>query len=154
MKTNAMRILEAANIPFKVITYPVNDAHIDAMSVAQLTGLNPVQICKTVVTTTENQVIQIFCIPAPYEISLKKARAAVGARSIELVNQTQLRSLTGYIRGGVSPIGMIHPFPIYLEETVQLLDWVAISGGMRGIQLLLDPTDLAQVTQGIWADLV
>lgn len=149
-----MRILEAADIPYETLTYPVDDAHIDAMSVARITGMDPLQICKTIVTTSEDQSIRVFCVPAPYEISLKKARLAVGARSIELVDQKRLRALTGYIRGGVSPIGMIHTYPIYVEETIQLFERIAISGGLRGVQLLLTPKHLALATAGIWADLV
>jgi Cys-tRNA(Pro)/Cys-tRNA(Cys) deacylase len=154
VKTNAMRILSDADIPFEVITYDADGQHIDAMSVAHQVGLDPLQVCKTLVTSTESNAIFVFCVPAPYEISLKKARSVVQAKSLELVDVNKLRSLTGYIRGGVSPLGMIHTYPLYIEETVQLLPKIAISAGKRGMQLFLDPNDLIQVANGVWADLI
>lgn len=154
MKTNAMRILSNADIPYEVLSYQVDEEHIDAMSVARQVGLDPLQVCKTIVTSTEHNDIIVFCLPAPYEISLKKARTVANAKFLELVDTDSLRSLTGYIRGGVSPLGMIHNYPLYIEETVQLLPKIAVSAGRRGFQLLLDPSDLAKAAAGIWADLV
>lgn len=154
MKTNAMRILEAAGIPYEIVTYEWDEDHIDALSVAGLTGLDPLQVVKTLVTQATDRSIHIFCIPAPYEFSMKKARALVGTDSIEMVKQQQLRPLTGYIRGGVSPLGMLRPYPLYLEETIQLMDRIAVSAGQRGYQLLLKPEDLQRAANGVWADLV
>ncbi len=154
MKTNAMRILDTAHIFYETITYTVDEDHIDAVSVAHSLSMDPLQVCKTIVTTSNEGHIFVFCIPAPYEIALKKAKQITGTKSLELVAQHRLRTLTGYIRGGVSPIGMIHTYPTYIEETVQLLSHITVSGGQRGIQLLLTPTDLLQVTNAQWADLI
>jgi Cys-tRNA(Pro)/Cys-tRNA(Cys) deacylase len=154
MKTNAMRILEAAGIPYEIITYEWDEDHIDAMSVAVHAGLDPLSVVKTLVTQATDRSIHIFCVPAPYEFSMKKARTLVGTDSLELVKQQQLRPLTGYIRGGVSPLGMIRPYPLYMEETIQLMDRITVSAGQRGYQLLLKPEDLLNVAHGRWADLV
>ncbi|MDD3941247.1 MAG: YbaK/EbsC family protein, partial [Sphaerochaetaceae bacterium] len=110
------------------------------------------QVCKTIVTRGSDDLIRVFCLPGPLEISMKKARACLQVSSLELVDQRDLRKLSGYIRGGVSPLGMIRPYPLYLEETMQLYDQVAISAGQRGVQLFLCPTDLQRVTGGNWAD--
>jgi len=152
MKTNAMRILDASDISYEVLSYAWDEDHIDAVSVAAKLGLDPMQVCKTIVTRGSDDLIRVFCLPGPLEISMKKARACLQVSSLELVDQRDLRKLSGYIRGGVSPLGMIRPYPLYLEETMQLYDQVAISAGQRGVQLFLCPTDLQRVTGGNWAD--
>ena len=152
MKTNAMRILDASGITYEVLSYAWDEDHIDAASVAAKLGLDPMQVCKTIVTRGSDDLIRVFCLPGPLEISMKKARACLQVSSLELVDQRDLRKLSGYIRGGVSPLGMIRPYPLYLEETMQLYDQVAISAGQRGVQLFLCPTDLQRVTGGNWAD--
>jgi Cys-tRNA(Pro)/Cys-tRNA(Cys) deacylase len=153
MKTNAMRILDSAGIPYEVRSYAWDDAHIDAMSVAQQLGADPLQVCKTIVVRGSDNQIRVMCIPGPMEINMKKARALLGIGELSLVRQDELRRLTGYIRGGVSPLGMIHPYPLYLEETIQLLDTMIVSAGQRGLQLCLAPADLMRVGGGTWADL-
>lgn len=153
MKTNAMRILDSAKISYEVLHYAWDEQHIDAQSVADMLGLDPMQGCKTIVTRGADDQVRVFCIPGPMEISMKKARALLGVGDLSLVHLDELRRLTGYIRGGVSPLGMIHPYPLYIEKTIQLMDRIAVSAGQRGYQILLDPKDLIRATGSIWADI-
>jgi len=153
-KTNAMRILENLGITFEVRTYAWDEDHIDAMHAAENLGLDPQEVCKTIIMRNQDKQLFVFCVPAPCEISLKKARVITSSRSIDLIKSDELRSLTGYIRGGCSPLGMIHPYPTFIEETVQLLPIVSVSAGLRGVQLILSPMDLAQAASAIFADIV
>lgn len=153
-KTNAMRILDKDGIAYEVITYPWDEEHIDAMHAAQSIGMEPEEVLKTIVLRNQDKEVFVFCLPAPYEISLKKARVVTGSKEIDLIKTEELRTLTGYIRGGCSPLGMIHTFPTFIEETVQMYDRICVSGGLRGIQLRLSPTGLAQACQGRFADIV
>ncbi len=154
MKTNAMRILDTAKIPYEVRSYPIDDGHLDALSVAKQLDLDPFQICKTIVTRTKCNQIYVFCIPGPFTINLKKGRSVVDSSNLELVNQADLRQLTGYIRGGVSPLGMTHTYPLIIEETIQLFSIISISAGRRGLQLILSPHDLFSLTHATYADII
>ena len=154
MKTNAMRILDSQGIGYEVLRFDYDAQQFDAMDVARQVNMDPQQVCKTIVTITDDRRIIIFCIPSPYDISLKKAKQLVHAKTVELVEQKRLRTLTGYVRGGVSPVGMIHTYPTFAEETIRLFPTITISGGQRGILLSIAPENLLKVTSGEWADLV
>ncbi len=149
-----MRILDTAHISYKVLSYPSDDEHLDALSVAKSLDLDPFQICKTIITRNNQNQIYVFSIPGPYSINLKKGRSVINSSSLALVNQRELRKLTGYRRGGVSPLGMNHTYPLIIEETVQLLSTIAISGGQRGLLLLLAPHDLIALTHATYADII
>ena len=153
-KTNAMRILDNLGITYEVRTYAWDEDHIDAMHAAENLGIDPQEVCKTIIMRNQDKQLFVFCVPAPCEISLKKARAVTGSRSIDLIKSDELRPLTGYIRGGCSPLGMIHPYLTFIEETVQLLPRISVSAGLRGVQLLLSPLDLALAAGAVFADIV
>lgn len=154
MKTNAMRILDGLGIPYEIRTYAWDGEHIDAVSAAERLGIEAERVCKTIVTRDPANAVFVFCLPAPCEISMKKARALIGVSPIDLVRRDELRTLTGYIRGGVSPLGMIHSYPTFIEETVRVYERICVSAGARGVQLELSPDDLLAAAHALWADLV
>ena len=147
-----MRILDSLAIGYEVYSYPVDEAHLDAVHVARLLDVEPEQVCKTIVTSNESRNIFVFCLPGPFDVNLKKAKLITNSHEIDLVKSDSLRSLTGYIRGGCSPLGMMKNYPLFVEETVQLLPRIFISAGLRGLQICLKPEDLMAVTQSSYAD--
>ena len=152
-KTNAMRILESRDIPFTTDSYEVDEEHLDAVTAAGKLGLDPERVFKTIVMRTDANEICVFCVPAPVEVSLKKARAACGAKGVNPVRPAELLGLTGYVRGGCSPIGMKRHFRTFIDETVILHDAVYVSAGVRGEQLVLKPADLVHATDAVVCDL-
>ena len=157
MKTNAMRILESAGIPYTSSTYDDDGEHVlekgAALRLAEKIGVDPATVFKTIVMRTENKEISVFCQSAVSEINLKKARQAVGCKEINPVKPEELLSLTGYIRGGCSPIGMKRKFRTFIDETVILYDEICISGGQRGLQIKIKPDDLIKITEATVVDL-
>jgi Cys-tRNA(Pro)/Cys-tRNA(Cys) deacylase len=145
-KTNAMRILEKNGIDYKITTYEYDEDHLDAVHIAKSAGLNLEQVFKTIVMINQSKELFVFCLPAQLEISLKKARDLTGSKSIDLLKLDQLQKYTGYIRGGCSPLGMIHTYTTFLEELATLEDTIYVSGGQRGIQIQLKPDDLVKCT--------
>ncbi len=154
MKTNAVRILESNNIPHSTISYEFNEEEIDAVSVANKIGLNPETVFKTLVARNEKNELNVFIIPGSYELDLKKAARASNSKKIEMIKVKELQPLTGYIRGGCSPIGMKKLYPTFIDETAQLFDEIYMSAGARGMQVKLSPNDLARIIDGIFADLI
>ena len=157
MKTNAMRILESAGIPYTSSTYDGDGEHVlekgAALRLAEKIGVDPATVFKTIVMRTENKEICVFCQSAVSEINLKKARQAAGCKEINPVKPEELLSLTGYIRGGCSPIGMKRKFRTFIDETVILYDEICISGGQRGLQIKIKPDDLIKITEATVVDL-
>lgn len=152
-KTNAMRILESHGIAFECSSYEVDEEHLDAVTAAKKLGLDPSRVFKTIVMRTDSNEIVVFCVPAPVEVNLKKARTASGAKEIGPVKPTELLGLTGYIRGGCSPIGMRKQYRTFVDETVILHDTVYVSAGIRGQQLILSPDDLVRAVNAMVCDL-
>ena len=152
MKTNAMRILESLSIPYTVHTYQFDEEHLDAIHAAKSAGLDPERVFKTIVMRNSDNQIFVFCLPAEFEISMKKARALTGSRDIDLIRQTELLALTGYIRGGCSPLGMKKHYPTFIEETALIEETIFVSGGQRGIQLEVKPEDLQRAAEARFAD--
>ena len=152
MKTNAMRILESLSIPYKVHTYEYDEENLDALHAAESAGLDPEKVFKTIVMKSSSNSIYVFCLPAGFEISLKKARAITGSKDIDLIKQSELLPLTGYIRGGCSPLGMKKRYPTYIEETALLEDHIYVSAGQRGMQREVDPEDLRRAADAQFAD--
>ncbi|MDY3286036.1 MAG: Cys-tRNA(Pro) deacylase [Eubacteriales bacterium] len=136
-KTNAMRLLDAANIPFTLFEYPSDDPKQTAEDVARYVGLPPEQVFKTLTVRGEKRGILVFCIPANASLNLKKAAAAAGDKKLEMLPQKELLGATGYIHGGCSPIGMKKKYPTYIDETCILFDEITVSAGARGAQLLI-----------------
>ena len=157
-KTNAMRILDGAGIAYEVKEYEDDGEHELARGaaerMAEKIGEEPGCVFKTIVMRTENKEICVFCQSATAEINLKKARQAVGCKEINPVKQEELLGLTGYIRGGCTPIGMKKKFRTFIDETALLYDKICISGGQRGVQIKLAPQDLIKITEAVAVDLV
>lgn len=152
-KTNAMRILDGENITYEVVTYDVDSEHLDAVHVAESAGLPIDQVFKTIVMVTDDKRLFVFCVPGAEDISLKKARDISGAKSIDLLKLDNLQKMTGYVRGGCSPLGMIRQYPTFIEETAQLYDFVYVSAGLRGVQLKINPMDLAKCCNAAFVSL-
>lgn len=157
MKTNAMRILDSLKIPYETSSYDDDGEHElakgAALRLAEKIGVQPECVFKTIVMRTENKEICVFCQSAVSEINLKKARNAAGCKEISPVKPEELLGLTGYIRGGCSPLGMKRKFRTFIDETVLLCDFICISGGQRGIQIKLKPDDLIKACDAVVCDL-
>ena len=151
--TNAIRLVAAAGIGFDTAWYQYEDEG-GAEAAARTLGVDPEVVYKTLVATGERSGIAVFCVPAGSELDLKKAARASGNKHVRLVPQRDLKPLTGYVRGGCSPIGMIKRYPVYVEELAQSLERMYINGGRRGVQLILAPDDLLALVRGVYADLV
>ena len=152
-KTNALRLLSAAEIEFSVYTYEVEDGQIDARSMARKIGRSQDEVFKTLVAESPLHEHFVFVIPASGELDLKKAARVSGQKSIELIPQKQLFPLTGYIHGGCSPIGMKKPFPVFIDETAQLFDAIRVSGGRVGVSIEIAPDALLSYTGAKFVDL-
>lgn len=147
--TNAMRILDAANIRYKAVEYETDGTVSDHFGeeVAKKTGIAPEESFKTLVARGERCGIIVVCIPVNKEVNLKKLAAAAGDKRVELIHVKELPGLTGYIRGGVSPIGMKKKYPTFLEMSCISLENVAVSAGVCGCTLLLSPDDLLKICE-------
>ena len=154
MKTNAVRILESKNISHSTIEYESNEEEIDAISVAIKIGLEPETVFKTLVARNDHNEIIVFVIPGNFELNVKKAASASNSKKIELIKVKELLPLTGYIRGGCSPIGMKKLFPTLIDETAQLYDKIYCSAGIRGMQVKLSPFDLALIINAEFVELI
>lgn len=153
-KTNAIRILESHGISFSTSEYEVNEDELDAISVARKIGADPETVFKTLVTVGDRTGYTVFVIPANCELDLKKAAHASGNKKIDMIKMKDLLPVTGYIRGGCSPIGMKKHFPTFIDETAQLFDEIHVSPGVRGMQVKLSPLDLKNVVNAEFADLI
>lgn len=153
MKTNAIRILEQKNIPFETKSYEFDEEFSDAETAAQKVGLPPEQVFKTIVMRNEHKQIFVFCVPANSEVNLKKVRALTGSKEIAPVKQNELLGLTGYIRGGCSPLGMKKKYPTFFDETAILFDAIAISAGQRGLQIFANAEKLVEAAEAEFAEL-
>ncbi|MCF0261890.1 MAG: aminoacyl-tRNA deacylase [Sphaerochaetaceae bacterium] len=144
MKTNAMRILDKLSIPYEIFQYEIDDEIKEdiALYTSKKLGLAPELIYKTIVMVSSSNDYFVFCLPAGFEISMKKAREVTGCNAIDLLKTDKLLNLTGYIRGGVSPLGMKRHFPTFIEEISQLEPFIYVSGGQRGLSLKIKPSDL------------
>ncbi len=154
MKTNAMRILDSKGIAYTTAEYEYNEEDLNAISVANSIKAPPDTVFKTLVARNDKNIIMVFVIPGNFELNLKKAAIASHSKSIEMVKAKELLPLTGYIRGGCSPVGMKKLLPTFIDETAQLYDKIYLSAGIRGIQIYLSPLDLIKVVEGTYADLI
>ena len=142
IKTNAMRILDRTKIPYTHYTYEC-DEFIDGMQIVEKLNLKPEQVYKTLVTQGHSKAYFVFVIPVAEELDLKKAAKAVGEKSLEMIHVKDINQITGYIRGGCSPIGMKKKFPTFIDEAALNHETIAVSAGQRGFQVLLSPQALA-----------
>ncbi|MDO5418289.1 MAG: Cys-tRNA(Pro) deacylase [Lachnospiraceae bacterium] len=153
-KTNVMRILETAGISYVPGEYEVDENDLSGSHAADMMGIDHDTMFKTLVLKGEKTGYLVCCIPVDAELDLKKVARAAKDKKTEMIPMKELLPLTGYIRGGCSPIGMKKKFPTYIEETAQLFDAITISAGMRGHQVTLNPEDLRAYVEGEYAELV
>lgn len=139
---------------FILHSYGASDGRIDALAVAEKIGVAPDRLFKTLVTRAASGELFVFCVPGTTELDLKKAARAVNAKSIGLVRAAELKELTGYERGGCSPLGMKQALPIRLEESAMMFDRILVSGGMIGLQIEIAPSQLLLMADAQLADLV
>ncbi|MBM6953344.1 Cys-tRNA(Pro) deacylase [Enorma phocaeensis] len=145
-KTNAMRELERAGVAYTEHVYEVDEDDLSGVHVCEQLGEDPSAVFKTLVCSTASGGHAVCCIPVAEELDLKAAARILGEKSLAMVHVRDLVGLTGYIRGGCSPIGMKKRFPTVVDETCVLFDTVCVSGGRRGLQVELSPDDLVKVT--------
>lgn len=153
-KTNAVRLVEQAKIPCTEHFYEFDPDDLNGNHAAEALGFPPEQVYKTLVARGSRTGINVFCIPVCSELDLKKAAKAAGDKDMAMVPMKELLGLTGYIRGGCSPVGMKKRYPTYFEETCQLFDKIAVSAGERGHQMVLPPLDLVALVSGTLADII
>ncbi len=153
-KTNAVRIIEQAGISYREAYYEYDEKDLSGIHAAEALGFPAEQVFKTLVARGERNGIHVFCIPVCCELDLKKAAKAAGDKNMELVAVKELLALTGYIRGGCSPVGMRKHYPTFLDETCELWDEIAVSAGERGHQVLLPPLALADLVNASLADII
>ncbi len=157
VKTNAMRELDQAHISYTVQTVEGEEEDISrglGLRLAEIMGVDPASQFKTLVCVSPTRDHVVCCIPVASELDLKKAAHAAGEKSLELMPIKQLEAVTGYVRGGCTPIGMKKRFPTLIDETAQLFDTIGISGGKRGVGLVLDPEELASFLDAQFVDIV
>ena len=144
-KTNALRILETNNIDYKMHTYECKQ-FTDGLEIAEKTGMPESMVFKTIVCKGASKQIFVFVVPVAKELNLKACAKAVGEKSVELIKQTDINKITGYIRGGCSPVGMKKPFKTVIDSSCLKLDTMVVSAGKPGYQMELKPSDLIDVS--------
>jgi Cys-tRNA(Pro)/Cys-tRNA(Cys) deacylase len=148
MKTNAARILDALAIRYELRDYEVDETDLTAPTVARKVGLPPEQVFKTLVCRGDKHGICLAVVPGDAELDLKSLARLTGDKSIDTVALKEVQPLTGYIRGGVTALGLKKNFPVFVDETIELFDVVAVSAGVRGTQILLAPGDYLRAVTG------
>lgn len=153
-KTNAARILDELQITYKLVEYPVDEEHLDAVHVAAEVGMPAAQVFKTLCVRGDKNGVMFAVIPGDGELDLKALAKVSGNKRAELVHLKEVLPLTGYIRGGCSPLGAKKNYPVYMDETCDLWDEIAISAGQRGMQIIAAPADLQKATKAVVAPLI
>ena len=153
-KTNAMRLMDAAKIPYRAVEYEYDESDLGGEHVAAVTGMNPDQVFKTLVARGEKKGILVFCIPVSCTLDLKKAAHAAGDKKVEMIHMKELLGLTGYIRGGCSPIGMKKQFKTIADSSAKNFDEIIFSGGRLGAQIEMNPNELADLINMDFADII
>ena len=153
-KTNAVRIAQQANISLQEAFYEFDPDDLNGNHAAHAIGFPPEQVYKTLVARGSRTGINVFCIPVCFELDLKKAAKAAGDKDMALIPVKDLLAITGYIRGGCSPVGMKKKYPTFFDETCQLFDEIAVSAGERGHQMILSPLSLASLVDATLVDII
>ena len=153
-KTNVMRLLEQKKIKYTPHEYPHGDEAVDGLTVAQICGQNPAQVFKTLVARGASKSIYVFVIPVTGELDLKKAARASGEKSVAMIHVSEINAITGYVRGGCSPIGMKKQYRTFFDSSAELQPTIMVSAGKIGSQVELAPAELVKLTRGVYADLV
>lgn len=153
-KTNVMRILGQKKIKYTAHEYPHGEGAVDGVTVARMTGRDPACVFKTLVTRGASREIYVFVIPVAEELDLKKAAKAVGEKSVAMVHVNEINALTGYVRGGCSPVGMKKQYKTVFHSSVLALETVLVSAGKIGQQVELAPSDLIGLTRADTANII
>src|SRR5215475_1558170 len=153
MKTIAARMLDQLKIDYELRAYEVSEDELDAVSVARKVNMPPEATFKTLVARGDRTGVVMACVPGDAELDLKKFASVTGNKKVEMAPVKEIQSLTGYIRGGVSPLGSKKKYPLYLDESALKHERVSVSAGQRGLQMILSPQDLQRAAGGILADL-
>lgn len=153
-KTNAARLLDSKKIPYQLVEYPVDENDLGAAHIAEVLGQPIERLFKTLVLQGDKTGYFVCVIPGAEEVDLKKTAHATGNKKCDLIPQRELLPLTGYIRGGCSPIGMKKPFPTYFHTSILQYPYVYCSAGQRGLQFQIDPQLLVKAACGVVADLI
>ena len=153
-KTNAVRLVEQAGYSCKEEFYEFDENDLNGNHAAKAIGLPPEQVFKTLVTRGTRTGINVFCIPVCCELDLKKAAKVAGDKNIEMLPMRDLLATTGYIRGGCSPIGMKKKYPTYIDETCTLYDFIAVSAGERGHQMLIPYSAIEDLCGAVLSDII
>jgi Cys-tRNA(Pro)/Cys-tRNA(Cys) deacylase len=147
LKTNAARILDQRKLPYELLEYTVDESDLSVLSVAQKVGLPIEQVYKTLVARGDKTGVIVACIQGDHELHLKALATLSGNKKVEVVSLKEVQPLTGYIRGGVSPLGMKKHYPVFIDSEINNHEQIAVSAGLRGLQLFLNPLDLIAVTK-------
>ncbi|MBS7365207.1 MAG: Cys-tRNA(Pro) deacylase [Oscillospiraceae bacterium] len=153
-KTNVMRLLDKAKIKYAPHEYPHGSEAVDGLTVAKLCGFDPECVFKTLVARGTSKNVYVFVIPVSSELDLKKAAKAAGEKSVEMVKVSEINALTGYIRGGCSPVGMKKRYPTFINESAKAKNTVYVSAGKIGSQVELEPLALAEICGAQFSELV
>ena len=148
-KTNAMRILDKAGIEYTYQEYEYDENDLDGHHVAEYLGVPYEEVFKTLTAVSDKGEYLVFCICVDDEVDLKKAAKLAGCKSVSMIHVKDLLNVTGYIRGGCSPIGMKKQYRTFIDEMIELVDVVHVSAGARGVQLKLKPSDLISYTEAV-----
>ena len=151
-KTNVMRLLEQKKIKYTPHEYPHGDEAVDGLTVAEICGQNPEQVFKTLVARGASKTVYVFVIPVTGELNLKKAAKAAGEKSVAMVHVSEINALTGYIRGGCSPVGMKKQYKTFYDISASDKSTILVSAGKIGYQVELSPEELIKLTRGVYAD--
>ena len=151
-KTNAARLLDAHGISYELAAYEVDESDLSAVTLAKKIGQDVEQIFKTLVLRGDKNGVLVVVIPGNAEMDLKKAARLSGNKNVAMVQQKELLGLTGYIRGGCSPLGMKRPYPVFIDESCLLFDCIFISAGQRGLQIKIRPEDLIKIIDPVLGD--
>lgn len=152
-KTNAMRMLDKAKIKYEALEYSYDDNDLSGVTIANSVGLPCEMVFKTLVAKGDKTGPVVMCIPVDKEIDLKKAASVTGNKKVEMIHVKDLLGLTGYIRGGCSPVGMKKKFPTFINKTCENFEKITISAGIKGCQLLVDVKELVSFTGATLANL-
>jgi Cys-tRNA(Pro)/Cys-tRNA(Cys) deacylase len=153
VKTNACRLLDAMQIPYETREYPVDLDDLSGQTVAMKIGLPPEQVFKTLLCRVDQQHIVFAVLSVADELDFKKLSSAAGGRRAELVPIKEVQPLTGYIRGGVTVFASKKPYPVFVEDSIELFNVISVSAGTRGMQIILSPADYLRAAEGTLVDL-
>lgn len=153
-KTNVMRLLEQRRIKYIAHEYPHSDEAVDGLTVARICGQNPDQVFKTLVARGASKTVYVFVVPVTGELDLKKAAKASGEKSIAMIHVSEINALTGYVRGGCSPVGMKKQYRTFYNISAADKPTIMVSAGKIGYQVELSPDELVSLTRGSYAELV